>query len=217
MKQCIEIQFPVLGDSLAVNHGYALYGALARKVPSLHAGDTPVGIASINGTFLGQGTLKLHRQSRLCMRLPADAIVTVLPLAGQRLDLDGTNIRLGVPNVRAITSASSLAARLVTIKIVGNRTPTPEQFLEAVHRRLAENKIQGEASLPRHRGGPHTGTPLRRILWLKGRALTGFALRIDGLSQEDSLHLQADSPFSRRRMGCGFFVPVEPEEVVDGI
>ena len=43
---------------------------------------------------------------------------------------------------------------------------------------------------------------------LKGKTLFGYALRVSGLSAEDSLRLQAESPFGKRRMGCGFFVPV---------
>jgi hypothetical protein len=33
----VELHFPVLGPSLPVDHGYALYSALCRVLPAMHA------------------------------------------------------------------------------------------------------------------------------------------------------------------------------------
>lgn len=205
----IELQFPVIGESLPVDHGYALYGALSRLVPALHDDASPVSIGPTRGEYTGNGLLHLNRHSALRLRLPTESIPQLLPLAGKSLEMDGHRLRLGVPQVRALVPAATLNARLVTMKVSGVDDPSPEQFLDAVRRRLKESEIIGEPMLPTVESGPHAGQPRRRIIALKDRKLFGFAVTVNGLTPEASLRLQGASPFSRRRMGCGFFVPVE--------
>jgi CRISPR-associated endonuclease/helicase Cas3 len=98
---------------------------------------------------------------------------------------------------------------LVTLRVQSVKQPTPEQFLNAVRWRLSKHDFSGQPSLLPVRAGPRAGQPCRRILRIKGRKLIGYSLQITGLTVEDSLRLQAESPFGRRRMGCGFFVPVK--------
>ena len=43
---------------------------------------------------------------------------------------------------------------------------------------------------------------------VKGQVIVGFAVQVKGLSAADSLKLQADGLGGRRRLGCGFFLPV---------
>ena len=202
----------MLGGSLPVDHGYTLYGALSRIVPALHIDDSPVSIGPIRGDYAGNGTLHLGPHSVLRLRLPTGLVPQLLPLAGKPLELDGHRLRLGVPQIHALLPAPNLFARIVTIKVSGIANPSAEQFLDAVRRRLEESEIHGEPHLPVVASGPHAGQPRRRVLSLKNRHLVGFAVILAGLSPEASLGLQSDSPFSRRRMGCGFFVPVEETE-----
>jgi CRISPR-associated endonuclease/helicase Cas3 len=208
----VELAFPVRGDTLPVNHGYPLYASLARRVPGLHVAAMPLSIGPIQGDYLGNAILRLNAKSWLRLRLPPEGILTVLPLAGQALDVAGHKVRLGVPHVQGLVPTPTLVARIVTMKVHGIPNPGPEQFLEAVRRRLSESWITGEPCLPLIRTGPHAGQPRRQIIRVKDATLTGFALEITGLSSEDSLRLQGDSPFARRRMGCSFFVPVKAEE-----
>jgi CRISPR-associated protein Cas6 len=208
----IELHFPVLGTTLPVHHGYALYAALSRQVPALHAADSPISIGPIGGDYLGRGLMQLGPRSRLRCRLPTEAIGLLLPLAGKRFEVAGHKIRLGVPNVWALLPAQGLAAQFVTMKINNVPDPTPEQFLEAVRRRMQEKDIAGTPVIPLVQSGTHAGRHRRRIIRLKDRRVVGFTLHVTDLSAEASLRLQADSPFSRRRMGCGFFVPLREEE-----
>jgi CRISPR-associated protein Cas6 len=208
----VELTFPVLGDTLAVDHGYDLYSALSHKIPDLHSAQAPFSIGPIGGDPIGGGELRLNRLSRLRCRLPAASVPMFLLFAGRALQVGSHKVRLGVPNIRALSPAPTLMARLVTIRVQDVRQPTAEQFLEAVRWRLAKSGVNGEPSIPLVRIGPHAGRPRRRILRISGRKLVGFALQITGLSGEDSLRLQAESPFGRRRMGCGFFVPMKREK-----
>jgi CRISPR-associated protein Cas6 len=208
--QKIDLIFGVRGEKLPTDHGYALYSALSGIVPALHNGELSPGIGAISGQYLGDGLQALNDRSYLRIRIPSDQIPAVLPLAGKPLDIAGHRIRLGVPRVIALTPAPALVARLVTIK--GFTEPGP--FLEAVRRKLAELEIAGEPGIPFTTAGSHSGQPRRRILRIKDKRVVGFALQVTGLTAEESLCLQEQTnpatAFSRRKMGCGFFLPMRP-------
>src|SRR6266852_4903905 len=99
----IDLLFPVLGDTLPTDHAYLLYAALSRRVPRFHDAAGGVRFAQINGQRGGKGQLVLFEKSRLRLRLPAEAISDVLPLAGQSLEIGEHRVRLGVPHVVALT------------------------------------------------------------------------------------------------------------------
>src|SRR5262249_28972619 len=103
----VNLYFPALGTTLPSDHGYALYSSLAKVVPSLHTPESPVIIGSIAGDYTGNGTLRLDsRRSFLRLRLPADQIPSVLPLAGKQMDVAGHRVRLGVPRVLPLVPAA---------------------------------------------------------------------------------------------------------------
>lgn len=206
----IEVHFPVLGSEIPTDHGYALYSALSHFTKELHGEGRQIQVGPIHGEYSGNGRLRLvAKRSRLRLRLPAEEIPIVLPLAGKRLDLDGYPIRLGVPQVLSLIPAPSLVARMVTIKTKDRQT-TPEAFLDAARRKLAELGIQGEAAIPLCRSGPHAGKPKRHVLRIKGKRVIGYSLQVTGLTAEESIRLQEHGLGGRRRMGCGFFVPLRP-------
>ena len=203
--QTVDLLFSVHGEKLRTDHGYALYSALAGIVPALHNGELAPGIAAISGQYLGEGLQALNDRSHLRIRLPSDQIPAVLFLAGTLLDVAGHRIRLGVPRVMALTPAPALIARLVTIK--GFTEPSP--FLDAVRRKLTELEITGEPGIPLIRTGPRGGQARRRI---KDKRVVGFGLQVTGLTAVDSLTLQTHGLGGRRRMGCGFFLPMRASE-----
>lgn len=215
----VELHFPVLGETLPTDHGYALYAALSRMLPALHKADLPISVGPISGVYEGNGRLRLdRRRSRLRLRLPAEEIAQVLPLAGRCLDVAGSRIRLGVPQVRALVPAPALVARMVTIKRSSrqDRQRTrdymePPAFLEGVRRELARLDIQGDAGIPLIRQGPHAGQPHRRVLRIHDRRVVGFAVQVVGLTAEESLRLQEAGIGGRRKMGCGWFVRMREE------
>jgi hypothetical protein len=96
----VDLSFPVLGERIPRDHGYALYGALSRAVPSLH-GARWLGVHPMGGTLADEGNLQLGQRSQLRLRLPADRIVEVLPLAGAKLDISGSAVRLDVTGFAA--------------------------------------------------------------------------------------------------------------------
>ncbi len=223
----IELQFPVQGTSLPTDHGYALYAALCRLAPAIHATDCLVLVGSIGGEYAGEGQLRIDRdRSRLPIRLPAEQIPSLLPLAGKVLDVSGHRLRLGVPNVRTLIPAPSLMARLVILKASTPRTNPadkdsrnqqatkryldPAPFLDGCRRQLDELGIPGDIGIPLVPTGPHAGKPRRHILRIKDKTIAGFSLQITGLTAEESIALQEHGLGGRKKMGCGFFVPLLP-------
>ncbi|HLN30232.1 MAG TPA: type I-MYXAN CRISPR-associated protein Cas6/Cmx6 [Gemmataceae bacterium] len=203
----LDLHFPVLGSSLSVDHGYDLYGALARLVPQLHEAACKIRVGPIRGSYAGNGSLTLDsRFSRLRLRLAAEEIPLVLQLAGKAIDVGGHRLRLGVPQVRNLIPAPNLVARLVTIK--GFTEPGP--FLEAVGRQLAKLEIAGQPGIPQLTEGARAGQPRRHVLRVKDKRVVGFPVIVSGLSAEESVNLQENGLGGRSRMGCGFFLPVQP-------
>jgi Cas6 Crispr len=225
----IEVSFPVGGESIPTDHGYGLYAALSHIVPDLHASTCKIRIAPIRGVYAGSGLLQVDsRSSRLQLRLAPEDIPTILRLAGTALTLGSRRLRLGVPEVRAIMPVPHLIARMVAIKASSprsdpadkhsrDRTRTkryldPVMFREAVCDELTRKGIRGQADLPVHEAGPRSGEPYRRVLRVHGKAIVGFSVRVQGLTGEESIRLQEEGLGGRKKMGCGFFVPMREGE-----
>lgn len=196
----VTVHFSVQGRQLPADHGYALYSAIARQLPALHSASW-LGIELLSGVPWREGIIVLPtRGASLRLRLPADRYSHVLPLAGKRLDIAGHSIRLGIPTARPLTPASSLYARVVTIK----KFTDPAPFLEAAQRQLNALGITATIELPIDEQGRFR----RRILTIKDKAIVGFSLAAHGLSDEDSIQLQSVGIGGRRAMGCGLFNPI---------
>lgn len=186
----VDLAFRLTGSAVPVDHGYALYGAISRRLPDFHA-DRAIGIHPIRGRYLGDGTLQLSAFSRLTIRLPDDRIRVVLPLAGTALDIGGCRVMVGVCEVRPLRAADALYARVATIKGFMDSIG----FHAAAQRQLQQLGIAAELVVGE-----------RRILKVSGRQVVGFELTARGLGSEPSLRLQEAGLGGRRHMGCGVFV-----------
>jgi len=207
----VDVQFRLVGTEIPADHGYCLLSALARIVPALHGDDT-IGVHAISGRFVGNRRLALTDRSRLTIRIDAQRIAELLPLAGKSLAIDGSLIRIGTPQTRPLVPASRLYSRLVVIK----GFMEPEAFLDAANRQLEALAIRGEAQLvpqPRvaaanaGKSGGSRSPYVRRTIRIHQREVVGFALRVQDLTAEESIRLQEFGLGGRRRFGCGIFVP----------
>lgn len=202
----IDLLFPTLGGDVPSEHAYPLYAALSQAVPAFHDPVADIRFAPLTGVSGERGRLRLTDRSRLRVRLPADAIPKVLPLAGKTLDVAGASVRLGPPSVFPLTPATALVSRLTTFK----HGEDAETFLATAKVKLAELDIKGEPAIPRIEGGPRAGEARRRVLRVKGTSIVGYALLVTGLTADESIRLQERGLGGRTRMGCGFFLPHTP-------
>jgi CRISPR-associated protein Cas6 len=193
----VSVHFPVQGRQLAADHGYGLYAAITRQLPSLH-GVGWLGVELISGVPWREGIIVLPtRDASLRLRIPADHYGQVLPLAGRRLDINGHTIRLGIPSARPLQPAASLYARCVTIK----KFTEPEPFLDAARRQLDTLAIAATLELPLDEQGRYR----RRIITIQGKHVVGFSVAAHHLNDEGSLRLQSAGIGGRRGMGAGHF------------
>jgi CRISPR-associated protein Cas6 len=197
----VDIFFGVRGSRVSADHGYALYGALARVLETpegawFHQLDQ-VGLHLLRGAYDPRGQLLLGPRARFGLRLPAALIPKVLALAGKRLVIGGDTLRVGVPHVQALRPAPALAARMVTTR----NGQDEGRFDREIARQLSALEIAAS---------PIRGR--RRIVRIKDKTVVGYGVRIAGLNAAESLRLQEHGLGGRRKMGCGVFVPVRGSE-----
>jgi len=190
----IDVAFPLQGDAIPVDHGYALYAALAH-LPTvgawLHETDQ-VAIHPVRGHYAGNGLLKLSDASRLRLRLPAACLPQVLPLAGKSVEIDGHRLRIGVPQTTLPQSAVALYAHVVT-----TRNGQDEDRFDA--------EIRHQLDTLAIRARPTRGK--RRVLRIRDKNVIGHSLLVSELTAEESIRLQETGLGGRRKMGCGVFIP----------
>ena len=90
----IDLSFVLVGTTIPLDHGYALFSAICRIVPALH-GDRRAGRSNSGPSdFAGRA-----EPDRL-VAAPAPAAVgrdrSLIAVAGESLELDGHRVRLGV-------------------------------------------------------------------------------------------------------------------------
>jgi CRISPR-associated endonuclease/helicase Cas3 len=192
----VEFGFPVQGDELPTDHGYALYGALSRLVPTLHE-RSAWSVLPVRGLSMGLPVLRLGKESRVAFRLPAAEVAPLLALAGKEIEVEGHTLRLGIPQMALLEPSATLASRYVTIK--GYMEPEP--FKAALERELAE--LLGEQHAVAVKVGP------RRVVRVSAHMVVGFQVTLTGLSDDESLAVQATGLGGRRKMGAGIFFAKE--------
>lgn len=196
----IDLSFVLVGTTIPLDHGYALFSAICRVVRSLH-GDKRIGVHPIRGMRTAPGVLSLADYSSLRLRLPSEEIAPYIALAGHELDLEGYRFRVGIPRVESLIPAPNLASRLVTFR----GSLAPERFEAHAREELSRLGIKAEPSLVPSEQPKWRGQPIRRVLRIKDKRVVGFAMRVGGLTAEESIHLQEEGLGGRRRMGCGVF------------
>jgi CRISPR-associated protein Cas6 len=204
----IDLAFPVRGQPIARDHGYALYGAVSRLIPGIH-GATWIGIHGIAGKLAGFEGWMSDSKATLRVRIPVGKLGPLLALAGATLEVSGHRIEVGVPIVHALTPVAVLEARLVIIRFTGgiskpfDRAVFDARFVAEAQRQLVGHGIRGDLAL--------CG---RRSLRVGGQRVIGHAVRVVGLSPDDSIKLQIHGLGGKRAMGCGIFRPAHfPHEV----
>jgi CRISPR-associated protein Cas6 len=203
----VDMSFPIRGTTIPRDHGYALYGAVSRAIPSVHGANW----IAIHGIAAKQAdtNLTLERAGRLRIRVPSDRIGELLALAGTSIEIAGCALEIGAPTVHPLVPAAILDARLVVIRLTGG-IPKPfdnelfeRRFLAEGRRQLVALGVAGELVI--------SG---RQSLRVGGQRVIGCSVRVGGLSSDDSIKLQIDGIGGKRTMGCGVFRPARIKQQI---
>jgi CRISPR-associated protein Cas6 len=193
MKRIIDLQFQVFGNTLKVDHGYALFSAVCDLLPVFHAGED-IALSLIRGKYIGDGLLSIAPSSSLIFRLPAQKVAGYINLAGKSLDISGHNLRVGVPRSHPLIPAAGLYSHLVTTK----NGQDQQRFEREMTNQLDKLACKGKVAVGK-----------RRTFKVHGKQIVGYSVLVSELTAEGSITLQENGLGGRRKMGCGFFLPWE--------
>jgi CRISPR-associated protein Cas6 len=191
----VDLVFSVAGAEVPVDHGYALFGAIARALgEDLHRAEW-LAVAGIRATPGPRGLLVLPGGvGELRIRLPPERVAMFSALRGRRLDLRGYRVRAGDATVVELTPGRALRARIVTTKVRGD-VGDAEVFRRALSDRLRELGVHARMELG-----------ARRVLQVAGDRVVGYQVSLHELNAQDSLRVQRAGLGGRRRFGCGVFL-----------
>ena len=185
----VDLTFKIVGKSLPVDHGFALYAGVGRVLPFIHE-DCELGVRLIRGRYIGGGVLDVSPHSELVLRVPAGEIARYLPLTGKTLHVLGHDLAVGVPTVMPLVPAAALYAQLVTTKNGHDQ----ERFEAEARKQMAAGGVNGGFSVGK-----------RRTFEIHGKKVVGYSMLVSGLNAGESIALQERGIGGRRKMGCGFF------------
>lgn len=174
----VEVVYSLKGN-VPVGSGYEVFSAMARVLgPSIREADW-------------LAVHPVHAQE-LRLRVTPARIPDVLGLGGRTIGGSGWRAETGeAPHVEKLKPSASLYAWMVTIGDTEDR----EDFRRMLQRKLNEigaRVVRIEVGKPRSFSVLHD-------------RVSGFAVTLRGMSDEDSMKLQCAGIGGRRRFGCGVF------------
>jgi CRISPR-associated endonuclease/helicase Cas3 len=194
----VELSYPVRGELWPSDSNYGLYAALIHHIPELRQMEE-WGLLTIPGIREQRGKILLTERSHFRIRVRVSQIPLVYRLAGTKLRVGKHEIRVGIPTISMLQPAPTLKARIVTIK----NCMEVDSFLPKAREQMEVLGIRGKLWVPTN----ENGKPCRKTIKIKRFTIVGFTTLVTGLSDEDSLTLQAEGIGGRRHMGCGYFLP----------
>lgn len=198
MKIDIALRVSATG-TIPVDHGYLLYAALSRRLPYLHE-SLDAGIHPIRGRQVGGRQMALQDFSRVTLRVDVDSLRHFIPLSGTQINLGGTALLLGVPELQQLTPTAELRSRLVVIKLSHSPQVPEDAFRQSLLKQLEALEVSPAEVL----------VGQRCTMQIKGRQIIGYEVCLNGLSSEDSIRVQEHGLGGRHRMCAGLFTAYEP-------
>ena len=196
----VDVVFALEEVTLGDDHASALSLAVRRVLPWFDE-EPEAGILPLSGLAKGNGVRFLGRRSRLALRLPIHRGASADFLAGARLDLDGTELKVGAGSVRPLFPARGV----VYSHFVSLGTDDEIEFLERCKSLLAERGLT-----------PQLITGKAREMRTAEGIVRGFSLMLHGLGAADSLAVQEAGLGAHRALGCGLFIPHKSVVAVGG-
>jgi len=178
------------GVRVPVDHGYALFRALAPLLPWL-ADEALAGIHPMHGADSGAGELILNHRTRLVLRVPAERANDTLAIEGATLDVGGNALLVGKGKPRALPRHTPLYAHRVT-----TGSADEAGFTRDIMRLLDELGIETRFICGK-----------RQTISTDAGSVAGYSLMLHGLPIEHAIRVQQVGIGSNRKLGCGIFIP----------
>lgn len=188
----VDVVFDVAGESVPDDYAWPLLQAIERRLPWL-TGEPHAGVHPLKAPPLANGIVLLAQRVKLTLRVPEARWADCIALEGSDLDVAGSRLRIGRGRRRALTPSATVAAQRVASTAVDAAAFEAEVGEALAGLALACDLISGR---------PRRGSA-------GGRAITGFALALHGLTAADSVRVQALGIGEGRRLGWGLFVPAK--------
>lgn len=185
----VDIVFKIMGKTMPVDHGYALYSAISRISPQIHQ-DDQIGIKLLRGRYIGDGLLDISPFTHLVIRLPVSRITQYIGLAGHHLKLPTSELIISTPQTKTLTPSAALYAHLVSTK----NGHDCQRFENEITRQIRELACKAKFVIGK-----------RRTFAIHGKQVVGYSLAVHELTAEESIAIQENGLGGRRKMGCGFF------------
>lgn len=196
----VDVVFSLETGTLGDDHADALSRAVRRALPWFD--DEPeAGILPLSGLARGNGMSFVGRRSRMVLRLPIHRSASADSLAGARLDLDGTFLKLRECSVRQLFPARGV----VYSHLVCVGADDEVEFLARCEALLAERGLK-----------PQLVTGKAGQLRTAQDPVRGFSLMLHGLAAAESLAMQESGLGGHRALGCGIFIPHKSVVAVGG-
>lgn len=224
----VEIEFQLRGVSIGTDHPTHLLSEIEERLlnsseccslfdeQASHLFDdilSYISISRIVGCPNFRGQILLTEQSNLRIRLPEWLLLPVTKILNEVIfDLNGHRIRLVEPKLRILTGNVVLYSRIVTFDSNINRQSdferlsslAPSEFEKLLRSSLRKMDILD--CTPSIEINDQDNYALRSI-GIDGHQHSGYGVRIEGLSELDSLKLQSLGLGEGKHFGCGWFLP----------
>ena len=212
----VDLSFRIHCAQLPVDHAVDLYRALEGVLPWLR--DEPcAAIHSIFDAASGNGwvrpagqsvglageLMQLSKRTRLYLRLPKHRLADAAELSGQRLDIGGYPLTVGVGSIKLLSAWPTIFARSVTGEARGEQHDEhcghddEAEFSRGVADRLAAMNIRP----------PKLLCGLSHSIAGEGATLNARSVMLADLKLEESIRLQQNGLGSNLKIGCGIFLP----------
>lgn len=186
----VDVAFPLQGHDLPSDHRLALARAIAEVLPWL-ADDPQAAVHPVKLVHGSGEPALLSARSRLVLRVARERADDLSVLAGSTLNVGGSELMLGEPQLRELLPHTTLYAHFVD---AGDADEAG--FLDAVGAELQQMDVSCHRVCGREQAWSGPQQPLH-----------GFSLMLHGLRATAALRVLEHGLGAHRLLGCGVFVP----------
>ena len=211
--EVVELFFSVIGNSINIDHGYKLYSALKTKVLNknpkiLQDRNFPVdvNISKISGRHYKYSTI-ITNKSKLKIRGPRNYLAELKKILNEQvISIGHTKVFIYEATIFPLIPEKNLTSDMVVIKYPFWKTVNcQEKFLASCKKQLSALNINQEPLLL-----DNTWDAAKQKIMIVEKdscktTYIGYGVKIDNLSDQESIALKVQGIGGKRHMGCGWF------------